>query len=652
MPVCLPSNPLYRFFMTVTISLERNVAALRAILSPEDFLVLTNASIDGVELIAETSANGPNIASRGKRLYDPDGRIYAENQVETFLANPKRLSLAPAPPTSRHAFSEMAVARLYDRFAGKLIRDDRDPGLDTGYLVSLGLGLGLHLPMLLNNLPVRNVVIVEQSAAIARLSLTTMDWAGLVEEIDRRGGQVHLFIAGQPQAISAKLYETVRGRDMPFLDGSIIFPHYATSYLNEVAGAFASALPMIGDPVGFLEDEALMLRNAAMNLQRQPDGIVRRDTQMKSKLPAFVIGSGPSIDGHLEAIAKHKNDALIISGGTGLSVLLENGITPDLHCEIENVPDIYAALAQCADRHDLSTLTLVGSVTVDPRVPPFFGRFLGVFRDVLSSTHVFAGDHLPLEMAGPTVTNLACRTAIAAGCHEVYLFGTDLGSVDPEKHHSSGSLYAYSNDPYWQSGAQMEKLTTPAPGNFRETVYTSREFLFTKLYFDTMPQAYPQVSFKNCSDGVRIAGAPPCPIQDIHLETGMQSEKTRLLDGLATAWTSEFDYCASVAEARNHVIAIADELRAQTRSVSDAPDIIALVDLLNPYLNDSQISNKNDADQVARFMMSGSLMMMALAANSLVGRVAETDRPDVVKATLDEIVNFSETVDELFDKAP
>lgn len=637
--------------MTDPISLERNVAALRTILSSDDFLALTNASIDGVELISETNTDGPNIASRGKRLYDPDGRTYAETQVETFLANPKRLSLAPAPPTSRHAFSEMAVARLYDRFAGKLIRDDRDPGLDTGYLVSLGLGLGLHLPMLLDNLPVRNVVIVEQSAAIVRLSLTVLDWAGLADMIDRRGGRLDLFIAGPPQAVSARLYETLRGSDMPLLDGSVVFPHYATSYLNEVAGAFASALPMIGDPVGFLEDEALMLRNAALNLQRQPDGIVKRDSQTQSTLPAFVIGSGPSIDSHIETIAKHKNDALIISGGTGLGVLLENGIAPDLHCEIENGPDIYTSVADCADRHDLSNLTFVGSATVDPRVPAFFGKFLGVFRDVLSSTKIFAGDHAPLEMAGPTVTNLACRTAIAAGCREVYLFGTDLGSIDPEKHHSSGSLYAYSDDPYWQSGAQMEKLSIPAPGNFRETVFTSREFLFTKLYFDTMPQAYPLVSFKNCSDGVRIAGAKPCPIQDIRLASGTQSEKTWMIDSLAAPWISEIDYEATVAEVRNHVIAIADELRTQTRSISGNPDITALIDLLKPYLNDEQVSESREADQVARFMMSGSLMIMALAANSLVGRIGEIDRPDVLRATLKEIDDFSKSAGELFDRA-
>lgn len=633
------------------ISLERNVAALRAVLSTDEFLALTSAATEGVELIGSDQEGGPNIATASRRLYQPDGLGYAKRQVQDFLDSPKRLSLAPAPPTSRSAFSEMAVARLYQRFSDRLVRDDRDPALPAGYLVSLGLGLGLHLPMLLDALPVRNVVIVEQSAAIVRLSLTALNWAELVADIEKRGGRLHLFIGGNPQAVSARLYETMRGHDMAFLDGSIMFPHYATSYLNEVAGAFASALPMIGDPVGFLEDEALMLTNAAANLKAVPDGILRHDPDAASTVPAFVIGSGPSIDSQIDTIAKYRNDALVISGGTGLGVLLENGIVPDLHCEIENVPDIYAAISQCAERHDLSQLALVGSVTVDPRVPPFFGRFIGVFRDVLSSTRVFAEGMPPLEMAGPTVTNLACRTAIAAGCREVYLFGTDLGSVDPEKHHSKGSLYAISEDPYWRSGAQMESLSIPAPGNFRDMVYTSREFLFTKLYFDTLTQTYPSVSFRNCSDGVKIAGALPVEAQAVSLPSLDPAEKQSLLDGLAMTWRPAMDGDAALAEIRQALAENAVDLQLQARMMLGETDIATLADGFRPFLHDPQDSEGKDLGAIARFMLSGSVMMMVLAANSLLGRAGEADREEVADAALAEIGEFAGSAVALFDEA-
>ncbi|MEQ9488080.1 MAG: DUF115 domain-containing protein [Alphaproteobacteria bacterium] len=637
--------------MADPVSLEKNVDVLRDILSGDAFHALTSAPADNVELISGDREGGPNIATASRRLYQPDGQHYAEDQVRAFLESPKRLSLAPAPPTSAAAFSEMAVARLYGRFSDRLIRDDRDPSLAAGYLVSLGLGLGLHLPMLLDALPVRNIVIVEQSPAIVRLSLAVLDWAGMAEELERRGGRLHLFIAGNPQTVSARIYETMRGDDMPFLDGSVIFPHYATSYLNEVAGAFATALPMIGDPVGFLEDEALMLRNTAANLKAEPDGILRpgSGTGAVSPVPAFIVGSGPSIDSQIDTIAKHRNDALVISGGTGLSVLLENGITPDLHCEIENVPDIYAAILQCAARHDLSALTLVGSVTVDPRVPPFFGWFLGVFRDVLSSTRAFADGYKPLEMAGPTVTNLACRTAIAAGCSEIYLFGTDLGSIDPEKHHSDGSLYAYSDDPYWQSGAQMESLSIPAAGNFRETVYTSREFLFTKLYFDTLTQNFPAVAFRNCSDGMRIAGAIPFEAQAVALPSLQPSVKQALLDGLSEPWRQHDEIDGVLATIRQALAGAAVDLQFQARGLSGESDLSMLAENLKPFLHDGQMADGDELDAIARFMMSGSVMMIVLAANSLLGRVGPDDRQAVIDAMLAEIEDFAGSAVPLFD---
>lgn len=637
--------------MSDEVSIERNIDVIRSILSAEDFLAVSNASVDGVELIAEGLDDGPNIASGTKRFYDPDGYSHAVRQVDEFVENPKRLSLAPAPPTSRQAFSEMAVARLYDRFAANLVRDDRDPALETGYLVSLGLGLGLHLPMLLARLPVRNIVIVEQSAAMVRLSLAMLDWVHLAEETARRGGRLFLFVGGNPQAVSARLYETLRGNDMCLLDGSVVFPHYASSFLNEVAGAFASALPMIGDPVGFLEDEALMLRNAADNLSRGPDGIISTKPKKAPQIPAFIIGSGPSIDDHIDVIHAHKDKALIITGGTGLGVMLEHGIVPDLHCEIENGVDIYTSIADSAERHGLANLTLVGSVTVDPRIPPFFGRFVGVFRDVLSSTRVFSGRHSPLEMAGPTVTNLACRTAITAGCREVYLFGTDLGSTDPDKHHSNRSLYAYSDDPYWQSGAQMEKLNIPVQGNLREMVYSSREFLFTKLYFDTMTSGFPSVSFRNCSDGVRIAGAEPFRATDINLPALESGLKTALIEELMVDCQSETDFSSVLSTLRTQVIDQAFLLQQKLRSVSDTADVTQVLDVLKPYLADEPVDD-GETEKVARFMLSGSLMMMVLAANSLVGRAAEQDRQTILQATLHEIDEFAARTGELFDKDP
>ncbi|WP_348695650.1 ABC transporter permease, partial [Stutzerimonas balearica] len=95
--------------------------------------------------------------------------------------------------------------------------------------------------------------------------------------------------------------------------------------------------------------------------------------------------------------------ALLISGGTALSALLGYGLKPDLHCEVENVEDIHTVIAGVAERYDISDIPLLCPVTVDPRIPSFFRRVAGFFREGLTPTLLFGGDVGPWNHAGPTV---------------------------------------------------------------------------------------------------------------------------------------------------------------------------------------------------------------------------------------------------------
>jgi len=113
----------------------------------------------------------------------------------------------------------------------------------------------------------------------------------------------------------------------------------ATPFLDRTIGAFLDMTPVIGDSDGFLEDECLMLRNAAANLEGSRHSVLIDMPAAAEGRPAFVVGSGPSIENDLPFLRENRDAAIVISGGTGLGVLLEAGIVPDLHCEIENVED-------------------------------------------------------------------------------------------------------------------------------------------------------------------------------------------------------------------------------------------------------------------------------------------------------------------------
>ena len=194
---------------------------------------------------------------------------------------------------------------------------------------------------------------------------------------------------------------------------------------------------------------------------------------------------------------------------------------------MENTTNIFDGLSQTAARHDLSGIRLIASTSVDPRVPPMFDDVIYFFRDTISSTRAFAGDHQPMAYAVPSVTNLASRSAIALGYPQHCLFGIDLGSRRPEQHHSAHSIYTLSDKPSWNRGNDMDPLAIPVAGARGGTVYSIASFMLIRSYFEQLFLSFPQCQFINCSDGAAIAGTtvmdpaemdiPPAkqPIRDI-----------------------------------------------------------------------------------------------------------------------------------------
>ena len=462
---------------------ERNLVALAEHVSITFAEELATLRSD-LTLVKDPVTGLLNIETAGRYLYPSGAEPFAARQVAEYLENPQRLSLRPAAPTADAGLiSDRETRRLHGKFAAKMNRRDRDPEVLSGYLTLFGLGLGLQIQPLVQRLEVRNVIVVDQTPAFLALSMHAIEWADIIAAVKARGGRVLFLFDGDPVALSNRTYDAMRGRDRGLLDGSYIFGHFRTPVLEAALSQFMENTRVIGDSDGFFEDECLMLSNAAHNLAAKARPVLVPGRGSADCPPVVVVGSGPSIDAEIETLRRLRDGAVFITGGTGLGVLLEAGIRPDFHCEIENVPAIETVNAMAAQRHGLEGIHLIAAATVDPRVIALYDRVTLVMRENLSPTRLFGHAELVLSMAGPTVTHLACRAAMAFGAPEIYLFGVDLGTASADRHHSKASIYGISDDPFWQNGGEMEALSIPVPGNFRETVYTSREFSFAPALF-------------------------------------------------------------------------------------------------------------------------------------------------------------------------
>ncbi|WP_425405766.1 motility associated factor glycosyltransferase family protein [Hwanghaeella sp.] len=606
---------------------ERNLIALAEHVSFEFAQSLATLQSD-LELVTEPKTGLLNIRVGERTMYPTGAEPFAARQVAEYLEKPQRLSLRPPPPDpNSNLVSDRAVASLHNRFGSKLVTTQRDPELISGYLTIFGLGLGLQISPLLERLNVRNLVIADGTPAFLALSMQAIEWAEIIATLADRGGRVHFAFDADPVALSNKVYEAMRGPDRGLLDGSYIFGHYRMPVLERALSLFMESVPVIGDSDGFFEDECLMLWNAAANLADKTVRILSPTNEKLDVPPAIVVGSGPSIDAEIETIRRLRDRCLLISGGTGMGVLLEAGLKPDFHCEIENVPDILTVNQTAAVKHDLAGIRLIAASTVDPLLPPLFEETIFVLREALSPTRLFGNPDLVLPMAGPTVTHLACRTAMTFGCRDIYLFGVDLGSVEADRHHSGASIYNLSDDPYWRGGAAMEKLTIPAAGNFREQVFTSREFAFARLYFSTLASLNPDFKIHNCSDGVRIEGAPAKRGAELDLPP-VTTDAASLIAGLPVLTVPQASVDRAMQSLGHAMSVLAPNIAGMAGH--GASDIEAINDGLKAALAGR---DGDSPEATAQFMMAGTLQMVLQTGNSLYGRVSPGRRPEVVAET-------------------
>ena len=636
--------------MSAVVDPAANLAALTSHL-PADLLSYLASGAPTKSKLAGAPGSW-NIDLGGSMLYPESAEAYAAGQVDAFLANPvRRISYAvsnflfeadqldgegrftPRPLNGDRLAAQLAaqnpdsiagdVAQALLKYADGAVLDwFPDPG--AGHLVCFGLGLGLQLPRLIEALEVRDVVIVDPYPEFLRHSLATVDWRSLAETLQTRGGRFYFLFGNDPAVLAAGVQEALRRDQYARIDGAYMVEHYQAAPLPEVIRQVQERGPLIELAKGFFEDEVRMISQTAENMLSGEAFYL--DPRGEAGVPcagAVVLGSGPSADSGMAHVKRLLDQgAALFSVGTGLSVALEHGLRPDLHFEIENEGTILDGLDALTGKFDLKTVTLFGSWTVAPSNVAYFKDSVFFFRDSNTGTRLFADPDEAIYMSGPTVANLACRFAIAAGVPDVYLFGVDLGSRDKEVHHSESSLYTTLDDDFWRGGRGMDALEIEAPANMGGVVYTSRQFKLTSTTFEGLFRYFTGTRFHNCSDGILLAGAAPLRPEEANLpQAGVPK---RLLP-------ADFAVPYPLGDIRARLLSYREALDGWhtgfRRAVAEAgADIDRLIDHLLPMIALADDSRRHGPEAAVHIGFSGSLLSMLQVAYALVRRLPAEDR--------------------------
>lgn len=442
-------------------------------------------------------------------LYPCHEPAWSQSQAAQFARNPDRIAFfdpshCNLTPISLGLLDEL---RCYLRDRGLVESLSTRPLLDAGYLFVFGVGLGRHLPHLIETTAARRVVLIEPFAEFICHALSAIDWQALFETAERRGLSIHWAVDPSPEAL-ARLAETVVSEHgNVFLDGSAFYPAYHSWILQRTYTLLQEQLKCHYNSSGFFEDEIAMINNTVANLQSWQLRVIEQRPHLQQDFPVFLIGAGPSLDHDMAVIKRLRDQAIIISCGTAIGILLKHGIRPDLHCELERGELVHTLLSEVEQRHGFHGIGLIASTTVDPRVASLFERRWYFFRAALSPAKLLQGDCRPVHGADPLCCNAAFAAAVNLGFRNIYLFGLDLGQKDAHRHHAKDSVYYSAEHGAWDE-IYRKRVDRRVPGNFGGEVLTWWAFDAGRKMLAAV-QRYHRANLVNCSDGARIEGARP-----------------------------------------------------------------------------------------------------------------------------------------------
>jgi hypothetical protein len=521
-----------------------------------------------------------DIEFHGQALYGGNGAEMARAMVDTYRGTVRdRMLLSPMrsaniDPTTSQFLTSMLKAGVDDDFSF-LERPNTD---DAYHLVVFGLGLGYHLVEFIELTKPRSICIVEPTFDFIYHSLAVIDWQPILEM--RRGwaASVSILTGSTVEEMSFRARQHCRMANPTAVDGALVVQSYPNEVMAAAKNRLFSQAGLINMGLGFFHDEMEMTRASYFNLVSNDGFRVLLRSEAPVMVPAFVVGSGPSIDEDIDFIRENQDKSVIFACGSALGVLLSNGIQPDFVLILENGEEPRFMLENMARKFDVSGITLIASNTVSPQIAPLFNERIYFMRQALSSYGMFSpGFQHSLEESGPTVTNTGLSAAIGLGFREIYLFGVDLGSRSPEKHHSKHSPYLMAGrQSNYADGNELKfngEFGTRALGNFGGIVFTESIFSWSRDALENLiSRTRNGTCVYNCSDGILIRGARPQVSSAIHLSSTSAQKKQSLAKVISNCPKAEtFDFASVWANGdwRNRLRAYADRLIAEAEAAPD-----------------------------------------------------------------------------------
>ncbi|WP_018690734.1 motility associated factor glycosyltransferase family protein [Algicola sagamiensis] len=452
-------------------------------------------------------------------IYDQDPIAQSKTQVEQILSNPTFSSIhfkrgEDNPLGFIHLKHMNAISELYYEAREKMKPISQVPDR-IGCVVMFGMGLGYHLPFLLEKVEVEHLFICEPRNEFFYASLCCFDWESLLKHIDESGGCLYLTIGTTFEYFTQDFLDEIRDKGTSVATRALIYQHYPSEALTKIIERFQEEYHLTAMGWGFFDDAVISVSQAYRNIKANiPTLLAEIKLPRKyQNMPVFLVGNGPSLDQCIEVLKENEHKAVVIACGSAGATLIKLGIIPDFQISLERTSFTTDWYVEVLGRETCKQLNFLTVNIMHPDALQLF-KWSGSGIKPGEAGSVIEYQFLDTKrkfrhfsFCNPLVANTALAYAVAFGFKDIYLFGIDNGYKDLSYHHSKSSVY------YDADGNEKKALSKivaqkdlEVEGNFGGVVYTSHFYDTGRFFLERLLQLV-KVNCFNCSDGAKIESA-------------------------------------------------------------------------------------------------------------------------------------------------
>lgn len=487
---------------------------------PNLYRVLKNTKHDHVKLMIDGERGDVDLSMNDRLVYQGSGIGYATQEYQTFIneIGPGKLVTLSTQPKPKQFFLDRLAHNRLRSFAQRYA-----PATDSTIrwrvpsfypqLVVLGVGLGLHITQLVENNNIEELIIFERDPVYWLMSTYVTDWAELFSKQQARGHQIRYSIATREGDAYPAVWNMLTKSAPHFPFATLFYNHRKTDFYDHIIQKLKKEKHQFVSMWGQYDDELNQLNNIFHNIINNQKKIPASGRKCEiGDLPVIIVGSGPSLDRHIESIKKLKNSCLIVSAGTALTALLNNGITPHLHVESESDYNTFAKITDTGFDDELATIPSIIAAQCNPHTFDILKTSAVYFKSGSVAEGILENKQDTIEGATPTCSNAAFGLMAHFGANNIHLVGTDFGYYDKNYHHSKSAIHYQGSDIAKKLENQMKKYNQSAieVKGYKGPIYTYGVFQRAIMRLENDIRAYKkrneQLTVHNHSDGAWIVG--------------------------------------------------------------------------------------------------------------------------------------------------